>query len=150
MIRKAQIDEFLHSQNIAVVGVSRNPKKFGFLIYQALLDKGYNCFPINPNMDSLNEKTCFKDLLSLPDEIDACVIVTGKPNTDLVLNQAIEKGVTKIWVQQTSETPYVKEISKSSDRNIIYGKCILMFLEPITGAHKFHRFIVKLFGKLPK
>ncbi|MEI8201500.1 MAG: CoA-binding protein [Bacteroidota bacterium] len=150
MIRKAQIDEFLKSQNIAVVGVSRNPKKFGYMIYKALLDKGYNCYPINPNMESLEGKTCYKDLFSLNEPVDACVIITGKASTDSILKQAVEKGLTNIWIQQTSETPYVKEFAKSSPMNIIYGKCMLMFLEPVSGMHGFHRFLMKLFGRLPK
>ena len=150
MIRQAQIDAFLSTHSIAVVGVSRNPKKFGNSIYKGLLSKGFSCIPVNPNMDEFDQKPCYKDLLSIPFTVDACVIITATKNSDVVFKQAIEKGIKNIWVQQMSETPYIKEYAKTSNVNIIIGKCLLMFIEPVGGLHGFHRFVLNLFGKLPK
>ncbi len=39
MVVKESIDRFLSAGNIAVVGVSRNNKKFGFSAYNTLKDK---------------------------------------------------------------------------------------------------------------
>ena len=42
MVTKANIDEFLAQREIAVVGVSRNGRKFGSTIYRALKSKDYH------------------------------------------------------------------------------------------------------------
>ncbi len=46
-----QINEFFESQPIAMVGVSRNPKKFGYAAYKELKDKGMKIVPVNPEAD---------------------------------------------------------------------------------------------------
>jgi len=45
MITKTSVENFLSQRNITVIGVSRNPKKFGNTIF-CPLKKGYNVFPI--------------------------------------------------------------------------------------------------------
>ena len=46
-----QINEFLDSQPIALVGVSRNPKKFGYAVFKELKEKGMKIIPVNPVAD---------------------------------------------------------------------------------------------------
>ena len=45
---KASIDTFLSTHKIAIAGVSRDPKKFGYLVFQQLKEKGFEVYPINP------------------------------------------------------------------------------------------------------
>jgi hypothetical protein len=49
-----QIHQFFDNKQIAVIGVSRNTKKFGYLVYAALKKKGYDVYAVNPNT-STNE-----------------------------------------------------------------------------------------------
>jgi predicted CoA-binding protein len=42
-----QINEFLDNQPIALVGVSRNSKKFGYSAFKELKEKGMNLIPVN-------------------------------------------------------------------------------------------------------
>ena len=50
------------------------------------------------------------------------------------------------------ESPNHETIRIAEEFNIelINKKCIYMFAEPVAGFHKFHRALVKLFGRLPK
>ena len=34
--------------------------------------------------------------------------------------------------------------------SVIYGKCILMFAQPLAFFHKPHRWVMQVFGKIPK
>ena len=50
-----QIDAFLNKNNVfAVMGVSRNPAKNGYIIYQDLKKKDYKAYPINPIAKMIN------------------------------------------------------------------------------------------------
>jgi predicted CoA-binding protein len=150
MITQAQIDTFFAEKTIALAGVSRNPKKFGNVAFKTLLDKKkYVLLPINPNCDKIDEVTCFKSIQNLPAGINAIVLMTKKTQTNEMLHQTMDKGIKNIWIQQGTDTPEARQLASTEGYNIIYGKCIMMFAEP-EGFHKFHRSIMKFFGRLPK
>ena len=143
------INEFLLDKKFALAGMSRNPKSFSRVIMKDLSAIGYDIIPINPNVEFIDGKKCYSSVTDLPDNIDKLLIMTNKANTDKVLEQAIQKGIKIIWVQQTSDTSKTLHIARSHNfENIITKECIFMFANP-TGIHKFHRFFKKLFGKMP-
>jgi uncharacterized protein len=149
-VKKAQINEFFSSKKLAIAGVSRNEKKFGNLVFQELIKKQYDVLPINPEAEVIGGVKCFKAISELPADVESLLIVTSKRKTDDVLRQAITKGIKNIWVQQHSETPETVKIARESNKEIIFGKCVYMFADPVVGMHKFHRTITKLFGGIPK
>jgi predicted CoA-binding protein len=44
---RADVENFVGQHKLAVVGVSRDTKKFGNAAYKALKEKGYQVYPIN-------------------------------------------------------------------------------------------------------
>ncbi len=149
-VRRQQIDDFFKEKKIAIAGVSRNPKKFGSEIFRMLNEKGYEVLPVNPNAEEIEGEKCYKDITSLPKDVDSLLIVTPKEQTDDLLRQGINKGIKNIWVQQMSNTQQTLKIAEEYEKEIIFGKCVFMFAEPAAGIHKFHRTLVKIFGGLPK
>jgi hypothetical protein len=149
-ITKEQIDTFLDGKKMAMAGVSRNPKKFGYQIFDELTKKGFMVYPVNPEADEINGVTSFKDIASLPDDVENLFIVTPKEQTGKVIEEAAKRGIKKIWIQQMSDTPEALEIAKEAQMDVIHGKCMMMFAQPVKGVHKFHRGLVSLFGRLPK
>ena len=147
---KACIDEFLHSNTIAIAGVSRNPKKFGYMVYNELKQKGFNVYPMNPNVESIDGDKCYAGLEALPLSPDAMIVLTPKSETDMIVQKSIERGIRNIWIQQGTETKQTLEMISSAEGNFIMGECIFMFVEPVKSIHSFHRFFVKLFGAYPK
>lgn len=143
------IEEFFAQPAIGIVGVSRNIKKFGYLVYKEMHAKGFNVYPVNPNTETIDGQACYKTIEDLPADAKSVVLLSKKEITPGLVNQASEKGIKNIWVQQGSQTPDIIEKAISGPLNIIYGNCILMFAKP-SGGHSIHRFILKLFGKLPK
>ncbi len=147
---KQQIDDFFKSKNIALAGVSRNKKKFGYVSYKSLVEKGYNIYPVNPNVNEIDGRNSYKSISDHTSEVDSVIIMTPKETTDEVLREAIRKGIKNIWVQQMSNTKDTMKIAEEYHQEIVSGKCIFMFAEPVSGVHKFHRMLVKIFGGLPK
>jgi uncharacterized protein len=145
---RIQIEDFLKGKRIALAGTSRNPKKFGYMAFKNLKDKGYNIVPINPNTDKIDDVDCYKSVSDLPPDIESLLIMTPKTYSDQTLREAIQKGIKNIWVQQMSETKETLKIAEEYQREIISKKCIFMFTEPVSGVHKFHRALLKLFNKL--
>lgn len=150
LITQHQIDGFTSGKTIAIAGASRNEKSFSAEVAKHLTSLNYKLWFINPNYDS-NEAANNKvqSVSDLPQDIQHLLILTPATETESVVKQAVENGITNIWIQQKSETTAAIELAKQHKVNLIHHHCIFMFTQP-TGIHKFHRNIKKLFGSLPK
>jgi uncharacterized protein len=144
-----QINEFLDSQPIAMVGVSRNPKKFGYAAFKELKDKGMKIIPVNPATDEIMGEKSYANVSLLPAEVKAIIVLTKKEQTAQIIKEARQKGIKQIWIQQNADTKEAIDELKGSDINYITGRCILMHYKP-NGIHKFHGSFLKFFGKFPK
>jgi len=149
MVTKKQIEEFLAAEAVAVAGVSRNPKKFGYTAFQEVRKKGLNVVPVNPNLPEIDGMTCYKSVSDLPPGINALWILTGKQNTLDVVRQAVDRGIRNIWIQQSSDTPEALDLLKDKEVNLIYKQCLLMHYKPHS-FHKFHGNLKRWFGRMPK
>ncbi len=144
-----QINEFINSQPIALIGVSRNPKKFGYTAFKELKEKGMNLLPVNPDADEIMGEKAYPNVNSLPPEVKGIIILTKKEKTASVVKEAKEKGIKQIWIQQMSDSKEALDEIKGTDINLIKGECILMHYKPHS-IHKFHGGLLKFFGRFPK
>ncbi len=147
---RKSIELFLEPREIAIAGVSRDPKKFGSRVFQELKEKGFTLYPVNPNPNEQTRETWYSNVSALPQGVKNLLIVTPKSQTLSLVKEASEKGMTGIWIQQMSETPEAIEFAASHNLNLIYKQCILMHADPVKGFHKFHRNLKKFFGALPR
>lgn len=144
-----QINQFLDNQPIAMVGVSRNPKKFGYTAFKELKEKGMKIIPVNPEADEIMGEKSYRNVAALPDNVKGIIVITKKDKTAAVVKEAIAKGIKEIWIQQMADTNEALGELKGSDINYITGECILMYYKPHS-IHKFHANLKKLFRRFPK
>ncbi len=149
MVSIKQIEEFIASQPVALVGVSRNPRKFGFAAFKELKEKGMNIIPVNKLASEIHQAKVFPDVKSLPPETKGLIIMTRKDQTADVVKEAKTRGFKQIWIQQGSESKEALQELEETDINYITGQCILMYYKPHS-IHKFHGRLKKLFGRYPK
>jgi len=149
MVKLKQIEEFLASDPVAMAGVSRNPKKFGFAAFRELKEKGMNIIPVNPNATEIHGEKVYPDIKSLPDNVRSLIIMTAKQKTTGIIKEAREKGIRQIWIQQMAESSDALKELEGSGINYITKECILMHYKP-HGIHKFHAGIRKFFRSYPK
>jgi predicted CoA-binding protein len=144
-----QINYFLDSQPIAMVGVSRNPKKFGYAAFKELKEKGMELIPVNPIADQIMGVKSYKNVKALPSDVNGIIVFTKKDKTAAVIREAKEKGINNIWIQQMADSKEALDELRDSRINFITGECILMYYKP-NGIHKFHGRLKKFFGGYPK
>jgi hypothetical protein len=150
MTSKKLVENFLSEESIAIVGVSRNDKKFGYTVYKELKSKGYNVFPVNPNIEYLADEKCYPDLSSIPGEINAALLVVQPTITMQVVKDALNKGIKKIWMQQGSESDEAIRFCEENGIEVVSKECIMMFAEPAAFFHRAHRWIKSVTGRLPQ
>ncbi len=144
-----RIEDFLKEENIALAGISMKKSKFGNYIYKELQAKGKNIFPLHHEMETYEGQKCYNNLDDLPENVNALIICTRPENSEVLLKQAVEKGIKNIWLQQGAWKNKELPDNYSMNSNIINGHCIMMFTNG-KGIHAFHAFLLKLFGKYPK
>jgi uncharacterized protein len=144
-----QINEFLDSQPIALVGVSRNPKKFGYAAFKELKEKGMKIIPVNPRADEILGEKSYPNVKMLPSGVQSIIVFTKKDKTAAVIRDAKEKGIKQVWIQQMADSKEALAELKDTGINFITGECILMHYKPHS-IHKFHGALRKFFGLFPR
>jgi predicted CoA-binding protein len=143
-----EIKDFVANKRVAVVGVSRHEKKFGSAIYTELKGRGYQVFAVNPAVQEVLGDKCYPNLSALKGQVDGAVICITPKAVEPVLREAAAIGLKNVWLQWGADTPDTVKLGRDLGLNLVSGKCILMYAEPVRSFHSFHRFFVKLFGKL--
>ena len=144
-----KIEQFIAQRHIAIAGISRNPRKFGNAIFKELKKQGYTLYPISQHLTEFEGENCYPDVASLPAEVSGIVIVTKPEQTEILLKQAQEKGISNIWLQQGSSNAKIIADVANTKNNVIAGQCILMFANPSHFMHHAHIFVNKLFRIYP-
>jgi uncharacterized protein len=108
-----------------------------------------NVIPVNPETDEIMGEKSYRNVASLPAEVKGIIVFTKKDKTASVIKEAKEKGIKQIWIQQMADSKEALDELQGTDINYVTGECILMYYKP-NNIHKFHRAIVKFFGRLPK
>lgn len=149
MLTLNRINEFMDAETFGLVGVSRNPKKFGYAAFKELKDKGMKIVPVNPFADEIYGSSVFHDVMSLPEDVKGLIIMTKKSETPGVIRDAKEKGIRQIWIQQMADSHEAIKELEGTGINFITGECILMHFKP-NGIHKFHAAVLKFFRRFPR
>ena len=62
MTSKAAVDDFVSQKTLALVGMSRQSKKFGNYAFRELTQRGYRVFPIHPVAENIEGEKCYASL----------------------------------------------------------------------------------------
>src|SRR5262245_1485149 len=148
------ISEFLRGKRIAVAGVSRSGASAANPVFRKLRDCGYDAVPVNPNAAEVEGARCYPDLASVPGDVDG-VIVATHPDASLgVVQQALERGVRRIWFHRSfgggSVSKDAVEACSSTGVAPIVGGCPLMYLKPVDLGHRCIRAWLGWRGHLPR
>jgi len=143
---KHVIEAFFSGGAFAVVGVSSDRKKFGNKVYRAMKDRKLEVYPINPRENFVEGDMCYPSVLNLPETVHA-LIITLKPGlVKEILRDCQHKGIHSVWMQPGSESPEAVAFASTQGIQVIQGRCILMYLEPVRSIHALHRWVEKLTG----
>ena len=127
MIDRKLIGEFLNRKNVfAVVGASRNPRKYGHQVYKDLKDSGYKVYPVNPNAKEILGDKCYPSLEDLPEKPDVVDIVVPPKVTERIVKTCKKLGITRVWMQPGSESEEAIKFCNRNDVDVLYGVCIMI------------------------
>jgi len=121
------IKVFLDKRNIfAVVGASRDPRKYGYQVYKDLKNAGYRVYAVNPNALEILGDKCYPNLESLPLKPDVVDVVVPPKITEHVVKTCKKLGITKVWMQPGSESEKAIKFCEENGIDVVYGICVMV------------------------
>lgn len=150
MTSRTAVNDFLEQPSLAVVGVSRQPRKFGNYAYKELRQRGYRVYPVHPVAEAIEGDRSYPNLRQLPEAVGGVLIVVPPQQTEQVVREAAAAGIKRVWMQQGAESPAAIQFCRENGISEVHGECILMFAAPVKSFHNVHRWVWRVLGKLPK
>ncbi|MGC8999200.1 MAG: CoA-binding protein [Candidatus Bathyarchaeia archaeon] len=121
------IKSFLDKRNVfAVVGASRDPRKYGYQVYRDLKDAGYRVYPVNPNAQEILGDKCYSSLEELPVKPDVVNVVVPPEVTERIVETCKRLRITKVWMQPGSESEKAIRFCEKNDIKIVHGVCVMI------------------------
>ncbi len=110
----------------AVVGASRDPKKYGHQVFKDLIEAGYETYPVNPKADEILGHKCYPDLKSLPKRPDVVVFVVPPEVTRALARDCVELGVRYVWMQPGAESEEAIKELEEAGITVFHNVCIMV------------------------
>lgn len=97
---KSSLDMFFNPQNVAIVGVSPEIRKFGHVIFKNFIESApnINVYPVNPKIDEILGYTCYKSILDIPGQIDLVVIAISNKFVLDIMKECAQKKVLGVII----------------------------------------------------
>lgn len=118
-------DLLKRSKTIAVVGLSNSPLRPSHGVSAYMQTHGYRIIPVNPQIKgSLGEKS-YNSLLDVEERIDIVNVFRRSEFVEEVVDQAIQKKVPAIWMQEGVANEKAAEKARKAGIFVIMDHCIL-------------------------
>ncbi len=96
---------------IAIIGASKNRKKFSNKAVRAYREKNHVVFPVNPNEREIEGLTCYPSLNEIPLEVDVVSIYVPPAVGIKIVPDIIKNKIKKVYLNPGSESKeMIKEL----------------------------------------
>jgi predicted CoA-binding protein len=120
------IKEFMAQKKFAVVGATDNPEKYGNQITRNLKKRGYEVYPVNPRLEKVEGLKCYATLSELPVKVDVVDFVVPPAATEAILQECLELGLDRIWLQPGSESEAAIRFCQENNLKVVHDVCVMM------------------------
>jgi predicted CoA-binding protein len=122
----------VHRQTVAVLGASRDPRKYGYKSVLAHQRHGYDVFPINPSAQTIADLKAYSSLVDVPVNAIDRITVYLPPEVGIgLLEEIAAKSPREVWLNPGSESPAL--LARAEELGLpVIAACSLIDLEART------------------
>ena len=120
-----QIKKFYELENIAVIGMSKNPEKAAHYVPKYLFEKGYNIIPVNPTADEILGKKCYPKLSDISEQVDIVDVFRPSDQVMPVISEVIKLKPKVIWLQEGIHNIEAESLAQKAGIEVIFNRCML-------------------------
>jgi predicted CoA-binding protein len=132
---QSEIREILTKyKTIAVVGLSRTPRKPSYIVSDYMKRHGFRILPVNPYANEILGEKSYRSLMDIPPTIQKIIEVVDifRPPKDVpaIIDQTIMLNATNgkpnvVWMQLGVVNPQAAETAKKAGLVVVMDKCIM-------------------------
>ena len=100
-------------KKIAIIGASKNKKKYGNIAVRAHQKQGWQVFPVNPKEKEIEGLKCYNDINEIEDQLDKVSIYLPPEIGINELDKLVDKNIPEIFINPGAESDEL--IKKGSD-----------------------------------
>jgi uncharacterized protein len=115
------------ARRIAIVGASSNPARPSFGVIRYLIDHGYDCVPVNPNVDEVQGRPAYATLeeaTAATGRFDIVDVFRRSDATPPIARSAVAVGAEAIWFQLGVVNWEAAQIARQGGLAVIMDRCI--------------------------
>lgn len=110
---------------VAVVGLSDKPERPSYRVAAYLQSQGFRIIPVNPRISRVLGEDAYPDLVSIPFEIEIVDIFRRSEDIPPIVDAAIKKGVSAIWMQEGVVNGAAAEKAEAAGLEVVMDLCML-------------------------
>ncbi len=110
---------------VACVGVSSNPDKPSYGIFQYLSEAGYHMIPVNPTVPEILGQRTYPDLPSIPDKLDVVQLFRKPEDVPPFVDQAIQVGAKVVWMQEGIINEQAAARAEQAGLKVVMDRCMM-------------------------
>ncbi len=120
------IKEFMAKKKFAVIGATDNAEKYGNRIFKNLTKRGYEVYPVNPNLKEIEGVKCYPSLADVPVKVDVVDFVVPPKVTESILKECKKLGLDNIWLQPGSESDAAITFCRDNNFKVVHDTCVML------------------------
>ncbi len=121
-------------RTVACVGVSSNPAKPSYGIFQYLAEAGYRMIPVNPTTPEIMGRPSYPDLQSIPEKIDVVQVFRKPEDVPPVVEDAIKAGAKVVWMQEGIVNPQAAKRAQQAGLQVVMDRCMMKTHQRLFGG----------------
>lgn len=122
-----------NNRTFAVVGVSQDRQKYSHEVFEALLAKGYQVYPVNPKYEEVDGRRCYPSLDDLPEKPQVVVTVVPPAVTEQVVESCARLGIRTVWMPPGSWSQRALETCEAHGIEEVHDVCPVFALRSADG-----------------
>ena len=116
------------NKTIAMIGVSKDPKKPSTIVMKYMQEYGFKVIPVNPKAkgDKILGEEVFEKITDIKQKVD--IIDVFRPSNEVyaIAEDAIKIGAKVLWLQLGIRDEKAKELVEKNDIEYVDNKCTKM------------------------
>jgi len=113
-------------KKFAVIGATDKAEKYGNRIFKNLTKRGYEVYPVNPNLKEIEGVKCYPSIADVPVKVDVVDFVVPPKVTESILKECKKRGLDHIWLQPGSESDAAIAFCRDNNLKVVYGTCVML------------------------
>lgn len=113
----------------AIVGASQDKSKYGYEVFETLLQHGHTVLPINPKYAEIDGVTCYPSLPDLPHKPDVVLTAAPAAVSEKIAETCAALEMPVFWMPPGTETEAALEICRQNNVTAIHGYCPVFVLK---------------------